>query len=205
VSRARKVLSRLDDFRALEAFARTLPESKKLQPLEVLDLAVNAFRAAGVDYAIVGGLALAVLATPRYTMDVDAAVPHGQLAAAEKALLGAGFTKAEEYEFGKKVKTHVHKFKHAAGEELDLIDFPGEKGLQDLVSTPASEHEGKNFTSIDSLIIMKLLAFRPKDKADLVSLAKEPYDPQVVSHWARALGIFDRVPYLDQHDEGECP
>lgn len=205
-TKAESVLARigpLAEFRGLENFARRfVTEGNKLQPLEVLDIATRALQDAKIPFTVVGGIALSVQATPRYTTDVDAAVPYGSLPAAERALEAAGFKKKDHYDFGKKVKTDVLKFQYLNGEELDLIDFPKNKNLQDMITQVDKTVEGKPFTSRESLILMKLIAFRLKDRADLVELTKKPYDRDAINSWAQKLGIFDRVSSLDVPDEG---
>jgi hypothetical protein len=75
----------------------------------------HALEAAGVPYALIGGLAVGIhAAVPRATVDVDVAAHLGfGRDAAVKALERAGFTKTGEFQ-------HSVNFRHTSGEPVQL-------------------------------------------------------------------------------------
>jgi hypothetical protein len=54
--------------------------------------AVQAFHAAGIEYAVCGGLAYAIHVRPRATVDMDFLVPAGELERCREALIPLGYT-----------------------------------------------------------------------------------------------------------------
>jgi len=76
---------------------------------------VRALEAAGVPYALIGGLAVGVhAAVPRATLDVDVAAHHGTgRDTAVEALERAGFEKTGEFR-------HSVNFRHVSGEPVQL-------------------------------------------------------------------------------------
>jgi hypothetical protein len=56
-----------------------------------LQRVVAALDAAGIPYAVVGGLAVSIYTTPRATQDIDLLVNHSALEAAARALAPLGF------------------------------------------------------------------------------------------------------------------
>jgi hypothetical protein len=109
------VLSTRD--RRLIASYRSGDERMQTEPDKVSALidAVRALEAAGVSYALIGGLAVGVHAgVPRATMDVDLAVHLAKgRPTAIRALEDAGLTKTGEFE-------HSVNFRHASGEPVQL-------------------------------------------------------------------------------------
>lgn len=92
------------------------PEPDKLAAL--IDTA-RALEAAGVRYALIGGLAVGIhAAVPRATVDIDVAA-HAQAGreVAVHALERAGFKKTGEFE-------HSVNFRHASGEPVQLAFDP---------------------------------------------------------------------------------
>ena len=92
------------------------PEPDKLA---ALIHTAQALEAAGVRYALIGGVAVGIYTTiPRATVDVDVAAHFGGRQVAVEALERAGFKKTGEFE-------HSVNFRHVSGEPVQLAFDPG--------------------------------------------------------------------------------
>jgi hypothetical protein len=135
---------------------------------ERLKRAVAALDARGIPYAVVGGHAVAAWvsridpAAVRTTVDVDLLVSRSDFEAVKAALEEAGFIHA--FTFG------IDIFVEAVH-----ILFAGERVKpQDAVPSPdlsaAESFEGYRIMGLDRLIVMKLTAFRLKDRVHLLDM-----------------------------------
>jgi hypothetical protein len=141
---------------------------------EELRALVTALDAAGVEYALAGGLAVAVWGAPRATKDIDLLVQPDALAPAMAAARERGFTlEALPFEFKDGMQLHRVNKVDATGNLL-TVDFM----LVDKNLAPAwagrvrLPFAGGDIVVIgrDALIAMKALAGRPQDIADIQSL-----------------------------------
>lgn len=143
---------------------------------ERLQRATAALEAAGIEYAVAGGNAVAAWvsrvdeAAVRNTQDVDILIRRAELPAARLALESAGFL-----------------FRHAAGIDM-FLDGPGAKARDAvhvvmsgekvrpsylLAAPDVSESEKPGdfkILSLESLVRMKLTSFRDKDRMHLRDL-----------------------------------
>lgn len=135
---------------------------------------VSALDGAGVDYALVGGLAVAVWGAPRATRDIDLLIQPDSLPRAMAAAHDCGFTlEALPFEF--KDGTRLQRVNKVDAEgNLVTVDFM----LVDRNLAPAwagrarLPFAGGDIVVIgrEALIAMKALAGRPQDIADVQSL-----------------------------------
>jgi hypothetical protein len=141
--------------------------------LEELMMAATALESASVDYALVGGLALAVWGAPRATKDIDLLIREEKLEAAMQVVATCGFTVAAaplRFRDGMDLQ-RVSKVSDGAHMTIDFI-LVGES----LESVWASRlrvatTEGSLWVvSRDALIEMKARAARPQDIADIERL-----------------------------------
>ena len=142
--------------------------------LEELRLVLTALDDAGVEYALAGGLAVAVWGAPRATKDIDLLVRPEALSMAMAAVRRCGFTlEAQPFEF--KDGTRLQRVNRVDGDgNLMTVDFI----LVDrnLASAWASRSRlpfgGGSLVVVsrESLVAMKALAGRPQDIADIQSL-----------------------------------
>lgn len=154
------------------------PEPDKLNAL--IDT-VRALEAAGVPYALIGGLAVGVhAAVPRATVDVDLAVHLGTgREAAVEALERAGLMKTGEFR-------HSVNFRHASGEPVQLAFDPD---FDPMIERAESFHvAGVSIAVVrkEDLIAMKQRAAgdpsrrkskRLRDQADIELLLGDVPDP----------------------------
>jgi hypothetical protein len=134
---------------------------------------------AGVDYAVCGGLAVAIHGHPRATMDIDLLIPPNQLAEAMRVARNLEFdVPARKMVFGARSATprevqRISKLDNETGVllSLDLIIVGAglEAVWQDRVRV--SWHQRDVWlVSRSGLVAMKRLAGRPQDMADIAAL-----------------------------------
>ena len=149
----------------------------RIQPMTLFDelrTLVRALDAAGVEYALVGGLAVAVWGAPRATKDIDLLIQPDTLPRAMAAARECGFTlEALPFEF--KDGTQLQRVnKVDATGQLLTVDFM----LVDRNLDPAwagrsrLPFAGGDIVVVgrEALMAMKALAGRPQDIADIQNL-----------------------------------
>jgi hypothetical protein len=135
---------------------------------------LEALDRASVDYALVGGLAVAVWGAPRATKDIDLLVRSERLAAAMAALRPCGFTLEAlplEFKDGTSIQ-RVSKVDQAGNlmtVDFMLVDRNLEPAWAGRVRLPFGERT-VGVVSREALIAMKAWAARPQDLADIQSL-----------------------------------
>jgi hypothetical protein len=143
---------------------------------ERLKRAVAALEAAGVPYAVVGGHAVAAWvsqidpAAVRTTVDVDILIARVDFDRARAALEAVGFV--HSFTFG--IDIFVDGPEGKAREALHII-FAGERVKPgDTVPAPdisaTAAFEGYKIVEFDRLLVMKLTAFRLKDRVHLLDM-----------------------------------
>ena len=143
---------------------------------ERLKRSVSALETAGVPYAVVGGHAVAAWvsqidpAAVRTTVDVDILIARVDFDRAKAALEAVGFV--HSFTFG--IDIFVDGPNGKAREALHII-FAGERvkpgdsvPAPDLSATAA--FEGYKIVEFDRLLVMKLTAFRLKDRVHLLDM-----------------------------------
>lgn len=161
----------------------------------------NLFDRLGLPYAIMGGLAVRVHAVPRATFDVDftVAVPRGSLPTlyAEVERLGYAVPEAQKGGWIDTVRgLPVVKFQLTlADRPLDVDAFLAETPFQRellarRVRVSADGWEAW-FVTAEDLILLKLLAGRPKDRTDVADTLFIQGNPDVeyLRRWAGRLGV----------------
>jgi hypothetical protein len=127
----------------------------------------------GVEYTLVGGLAVAVWGAPRATRDIDLLVRPDALEAAMAAAARRGFdVRALPMTFRDGMQ--LQRVTRADGRALLSVDFilVNENLEATWSSRQAHETSGQTLwvVSRDALIAMKALAARPQDIADIENL-----------------------------------
>ena len=136
-----------------------------------------ALAAEGIEYALCGGLAVAVHGFPRATRDLDFLVREGDLTRIQPVLDRLGFTLPAgiiPFDVGKETERRIYRVSKAEGEDLLTLDL--------LLVTPVLEevwagretyevgNQGIQVVSRAGLGQMKRAAGRPQDLADLEQL-----------------------------------
>ena len=141
---------------------------------EELTSVLDALDRAGIDYALVGGLAVAVWGAPRATKDIDLLIQPDDLPSAMAALAASGFT-LQALPFNFKDGTRLQRVNkvdtagHFMTVDLMIVDENLESVWATRVRLPFADRE-VTVVSRDGLIGMKALAARPQDIADIESL-----------------------------------
>ncbi len=137
----------------------------------------NALRQAGIDYRVVGGLAVLFHVqsrdplAARLTKDVDLAINRSDLARIAEAVRHLGL----EYRHVAGVDMLVDAVKPKAKSGVHLL-FAGEKvrstDLEPVpaLSDPGVDEQGILVTPVASIVRMKLISFRLRDKTHLIDL-----------------------------------
>lgn len=152
-----------------------------------LEALLEAFERGGIEYALCGGLAVAVHGHPRATMDIDVLVRSEQLTSAIQVARGAGFDlPARKMMFGLRLGKpreiqRVSKLDPETNElmSLDLIVVgPGLEEVWDGRIVVAWRERSVSIVSRSGLVAMKRLAGRPQDLADIAILEGNHEDDQ---------------------------
>ena len=135
---------------------------------------LDALHGETVDYALVGGLAVAVWGAPRATKDIDLLVRRDDLPRALAAVAGHGYTLTAAplvFQDGTEVR-RVSKV-DASGDLMTLDFMVVDQNLEDAWASRRRLplDDGHVFVvSRDALIEMKARAARPQDISDIASL-----------------------------------
>jgi hypothetical protein len=154
----------------------SVAEASRLQLVTLFDelmALVAALDDANVEYALVGGLAVAVWGAPRATRDIDLLVRPESLVRALEVVKGHGFDHRAQLMTFRDGMT-LQRVSRAEGRELLTVDFIlvnenlepiwGSRQKLESISGPIW------VISRDALIQMKAFAARPQDLADIERL-----------------------------------
>jgi predicted nucleotidyltransferase len=157
-------------------FAETLGERSRLDLFEEFRQLVAALRAAQIDYAVAGALAVAVYGAPRATTDIDLIVREEDLESVRVLAAELGFDLAAspmDFESG----VSVRRFTKLAGGEALTLDLLLARGP---VVEPFEDRQERAtdfgpiwVVSLESLLAMKALAARPRDLDDIRRLREQ--------------------------------
>jgi hypothetical protein len=152
-----------------------------------LEALLEAFEGGGIEYALCGGLAVAVHGHPRATMDIDVLVRAEQLTPAIQVARGVGFDlPARKMMFGLRAGQpreiqRVSRLDPETNElmSLDLILVgPALEEVWDGRVIVAWRKRSVSIVSRAGLVAMKRLAGRPQDLADIAILEGTDDDDQ---------------------------
>lgn len=144
--------------------------------VEELKAVVSSFEREKIDYALCGGLAMAVYGLPRATLDIDLMLQVASLSSAEQVLRSLGFTLKSSPMSFKEGKVQIFRMTKpfpASGEHL-MIDL--------LIVTPETYPAWESRTAIEwqdgplkvlspgGLIELKSLRMSGTDKDDIAHL-----------------------------------
>lgn len=140
---------------------------------------VDLFAAEGIEYALCGGLALAVHGHPRATKDIDILIERTTLPRALAVAKRAGFDiPARKMTFGLKTGNprdvqRVSKLDDATGKLLTLDLLVVNPDLEEVWNTRQlveADQRRMTVVSREGLATMKRIAGRPQDLVDLAKL-----------------------------------
>jgi hypothetical protein len=163
---------------------------------DVLASLGNLLTRAGLPYALIGGHAVNVWVEPRFTADVDVTVQAtvDDLARLKASLAAEGYAVVREHGVELASGPDFIRFTSPrAGVTLEVqtakTDFQRE-----VIRRAAPAGGGVRVASPEDLIVMKLIANRAKDRADLEGLLGLPaIDWDYVERWATAWGTLEEL------------
>jgi len=149
---------------------------------ELLGL-IDALTGAGADYALCGGVALAIHGYPRFTKDIDLLVRPETLSAVMEVAESRGFDVAAApmvFAAGTSEERHVQRVSKVEGEEFLTLDFLLVAPVLEEVwrDRGAVEWRGRRMQVVSAMGLahMKRLAGRDQDLVDLKKLGYDPKD-----------------------------
>jgi hypothetical protein len=140
---------------------------------------VQHFQAEGIDYALIGGVAVAFHSQPRYTKDIDLLIGEGELDRVTEALKREGYlTSSAPWTF-RDSKLTLHRFLKV--EDLDDmivgVLVAGDDRHQEIIAEALeAESEGTGVVRVASkrdLIWLKRQRNSKQDQADIARLEDE--------------------------------
>jgi hypothetical protein len=162
----------------LQKKQRQLPKPKKSKKDTVLTLEselrelVQRFNEAKIEYALCGGMAVALHGYPRFTKDIDFLIPSESLNRAKEVAAEAGFLdESGRIPFP---DSDVYRILKIEGTEYRILDLLVPKRLDTIAWTQRQwfDWNGLPICSVsrDGLIEMKLAAGRDIDRIDIKQL-----------------------------------
>lgn len=188
---------------ALDTFEERLLESERFHMGDgkvhatLRSLAADLDRA-GIDYAIIGAMALNAHGYNRETVDVDVLVRHEGLTAFQEQLVGRGYTE----KFPGARKSFRNTQTGVAVEFLTTGEFPGDGKTKPVAfpdpATASIELQGTKFITLPKLIELKLASgmtapHRRRDLADIQDLIRMLRLP---ANYAERLDPYVRSTFL---------
>ena len=140
---------------------------------------IEALDTVGVQYAVVGGLAVSIYTVPRATEDIDLLLARDDLDRAVSAIIPLGFQAAGQPMRVAGGRLEIQRLTKIAGSDILPLDLvtPADPDLARLLSNRVSmPWEGRPLWILDlpGLRTLKRLRGSPQDRADLEALGGEP-------------------------------
>lgn len=173
-----------------------------------MQLTASLFAEAGLEAAVIGGVARNYWELPRLTYDLDltvaaekdaveivvrAFVEHGY-----EVMRNQGPEQRSGPDFVQLLNPRSHQVVELQAAKTDFQALVIERG------TPIPGAEPLRVASREDVIVLKLIAFRRKDQDDLVNLANHPdIDWGYIEHWADVWQVSDRLPQLHEWIKAE--
>lgn len=151
---------------------------------------------AGVAYAVIGAHAVNAWIEPRVTADVDitAQVSPGTQPRLEAVFRAAGFELARAE--GADLSSGPDFLRFVSRDRLVTVEIQAVKTefQQRVVERAIASEDGVRVATPEDLIVLKLIANRPKDRIDLLGLVRlDRLDWAYLERWAR---IWEVLPLL---------
>lgn len=154
---------------------------------------------------VMGGIAVRVYGIPRPTFHVDCtiAIERSRLMELYQAVTALGYTVPEEYTKGwtdQIAGMPLVRFRlNLEGRTVDVDVFLAESAFQEELLTrrrqAAVDDRPVWLVSPDDLVLLKLIAGRPRDLLDVgdVLFTQGQLDTVYMRNWAAKLGVLDRL------------
>ncbi len=156
-------------------------------------------RAAGLAHALIGGHAVNAWIEPRFTADVDFTVEAAptKLEAVVKALVDAGYRVTREVGGGQVSGPDFVRFARGADDPPLDLQVAKTAYQAEVLRRARPIAAGIAIATVEDLIVLKLIANRPKDLIDLRNLvALADLEWAYIERWAAAWEVVDRLAAL---------
>jgi hypothetical protein len=152
-----------------------------------------------VDHALIGGHAVNAWLEPRFTADVDITVQAGSEEAQRltEVLVAAGYRVARRH--GDALPSGPDFVRFVSENEMVTLEVQTAKTefQREVLRRAASREERPRVATPEDLIVMKLIADRPKDRIDLLGLIElAGLDWGYVERWTEEWQVRDRLEAL---------
>jgi hypothetical protein len=150
----------------------------------------------GLPYALIGGHAVNAWLAPRFTADVDVTIQASatDLAHLEAALAAEGYTLESRHGTDLPSGPDFLRFVHPGGPVALEVQTAKTDFQREVVRRAAAPGGAVCVATPEDLIVMKLIADRPKDRTDLAGLVQLPaLDWDYVERWAAAWGVLEAL------------
>jgi hypothetical protein len=163
------------------------------------------FARAEVEYAVIGAHGVNAWLEPRFTADIDvtASIDPPAMLRLRRVFADAGYEPALEY------RAHLPSgpdfVRFTSADRLTIVEIQAAKtALQhDVMRRARTSSEGIRVATPEDLIVLKLIADRPKDRQDLLGLVALPdLDWTHVERWAAEWDVADRLAALRRATSG---
>lgn len=170
---------------------------------DLLGKAVRALTSAGIDYALVGGTALLLAGRDRNTRDVDvvAILQPGQLQALIASSALEGFSHSPSKDVYTLESVTIYRFflfledvEVSLSLDVQIGNTPYHEAVMERARPLALAGLELKVASLEDLIILKLIAFRPIDRADCLHLLRlyPELDKAYLQSWVERLDLESR-------------
>jgi hypothetical protein len=153
---------------------------------------------ARVPYVLIGAHAVNVWIEPRFTADIDVTVQASRddLARLAASLASNGLATSREHGAELPSGPDFIRFSSVDGDVVVEVQV-AKTDFQREVIRRAVDERGLRVATPEDLIVMKLIADRPKDRIDLRGLVALPeLDWAYVERWAAEWGVAERIDEL---------
>ncbi len=146
---------------------------------EELRAITRALETAQVPYALIGGIAVSIYASPRATEDVDLLILPADVARCAAALAPLGYRELSVPMTLARGRLELHRLTKLAGDDFMVLDLllASDSALADMLARRVPVGEGENhlwLVPLDGLKQLKRLRGSPQDLADLAALGEVP-------------------------------
>lgn len=152
-----------------------------------------------VAHVLIGGHAVNAWLEPRFTADVDITVQAGpeEVQRLGNLLAARGYRATREHGAALPSGPDFLRFVSEDGALILEVQTAKTEFQREVLRRAAVRHNGSHVATPEDLIVMKLIAHRPKDRIDLLGLVALPgLDWSYVERWADEWQVRDRLDAL---------
>jgi hypothetical protein len=157
------------------------------------------FVRAELEYAVIGAHGVNAWLEPRFTADIDitARIDPPAMATLRRVLAEAGYEATLEH--GAELPSGPDFVRFTSADRLTIVEIQAAKTVlqHEIVRRARTSSDGIRIATPEDLIVLKLIADRPKDQIDLLGLVALPdLDWAYVERWAAEWDVGARLAAL---------